>query len=306
MLERATDRSRLFPNYPPGQISPEDWHRQLVVQFLDSAPRTSMTSWEDIRSDAVALRAYLDGVDARLAGAGVAIHARSVHAWMAVQRDMKVSIPLGHPSMTVVNDYFAAKYGRRGLMDVSVGRMLVVFGHDPWVLRFPLVYGTVRVDLLRMIEDGTPDVISRLSASERSLLNDLVPRAFEAFDVLKRVPTELRADWAASVDQAVDPRGDLGLSRWSSQQVIEKLLKAFIRKNGGDVPHGRALRHPHELEPIAAAAEALGLRPLDRALLAKVECRAGVRYPENSVTLADAVGANQASVLLAGEIAKQW
>jgi hypothetical protein len=265
-----------------------------------------MASWEDIRSDAAALRSYLDGVDARLAGEGVAIHARSFHAWMAVQRDMKLSVPLGHPSMSVVGDYFTAKYGRRGLMDMSVGRMLVVFGHDPWVLRFPLVYGTVRVDLLRMIEDGTPDLISRLTSSERALLEDLVPRAFEAFNALKQVPTELCADWAASVDQAADPRGDFGLSRWASQQVVEKLLKTFVRKYGGVVPQGRALQHQHELEPVAAAAEALGLRPLDRALLAKVECRAGVRYPGNSVTLADAVDANQASVLIAGEIAKQW
>jgi hypothetical protein len=265
-----------------------------------------MATWDEIKSDAVALRTYLDGVDARLAGEGVAIHARSFHAWIAVQRDMRISVPLGHPSMTVVGDYFAAKYGRRRLMDAFVGRMLVVFGHDPWVLRFPLVYGRVRVDLLRMIEDGTPDLIARLTANDRAFLDDLVPRAFDAFNALTQVPTELCADWRAAVDQAVDPRGDFGLSRWSSQQVVEKLLKAFIRNHGGVVPQGRALQHQHELEPIAAAAEALGLRPLDRALLAKVECRAGVRYPGNSVTLADAVGANQASVLLAGETAKQW
>ncbi len=265
-----------------------------------------MTSWEDIRSDAVVLRTYLDGVDARLAGEGVAIHARSFHAWMAVQRDMLISVPLGHPSMTAIGDYFAEKYGRRGLMDMSVGRMIVMFGHDPWVLRFPLVYGRRRVDLLQMIEDGTPDLIARLTTNDRALLDDLLPRAFEAFNALKQVPMELRADWAASVDQAVDPRGDFGLSRWSSQQVVEKLLKAFIHKNGGVAPRGRALQHQHELEPVAAAAEALGLRPLDRAFLATVECRAGVRYPGNNVTLADAVGANQASILLAGEIAKQW
>jgi hypothetical protein len=265
-----------------------------------------MASWEEIKNDTVALRTYLDGVDARLAGEGVAIHARSFHAWMAVQRDMRISVPLGHPSMTAVNDYFATKYGRRRLMDMAVGRMLVVFGHDPWVLRFPLVYGRVRVDLLGMIEDGTPDLIARLTTNDRAFLDDVVPRVFDAFNALKYVPTELYADWAASVDQAVDPRGDFGLSRWASQQVVEKLLKAFIRKNGGLVPQGRALQHQHELEPVAAAAEALGLHPLDRTLLAKVECRAGVRYPGNTVTLADAVAANQASVLLAGEIAKQW
>ena len=45
-----------------------------------------MVTWEDIKHDAVALRRYLDNVDTRLAGEGVAIHARSFHAWIAVQR----------------------------------------------------------------------------------------------------------------------------------------------------------------------------------------------------------------------------
>ena len=125
--------------------------------------------------------------------------------------------------------------------------MLVMFGHEAWVLKFLLVYGRVRVDLLRMIEDGRPDLIARLTTTDRASLDDLGPRTFEAFNALKHVPTELRADWSASIDQAVDPRGDFGLSRWASQQVVEKLLKTFIRKHGGVVPQGRALQHPHEL-----------------------------------------------------------
>jgi len=265
-----------------------------------------MGTWEDFRSDAVALRAYLDGIDAQLASEGVAIHARSLHAWIAVQRDLRMTVPLGHPSMKPVADYFSAKYGRRTLMDPAIGRMLVMFGHEAWALRFPLVFGRVRVDLLRMIEDGTPDVVARLTAEERASLDNLVPRAFDAFNSLQHVPPDLRADWFNAVDQAVDPRGDRGLSRWSSQQVVEKMLKAYVRKSGGVVPMGRVLQHPHELAPVAAAAEAVGLRALDRTLLAKVECRAGVRYPGNAVTLVDAVAANQASVLLAGEIAKHW
>jgi hypothetical protein len=265
-----------------------------------------MDAWEDIRNDAGALRAYLDGVDARLASEGIAIHARTLHAWIAVQRDMRMVVPLGDPSMKPVDDYFSAKYGRRILMDPAVGRMLVMFGHEAWVLRFPLAFGRVRVDLRRMIEGGTPNVVARLTAEERAFLDVLVPRAFDAFNSLKHVPPDLRADWSNAVDQAVDPRGDRGLSKWSSQQVVEKMLKAYVRKSGGVVPTSRALQHPHELAPVAAAAEAVGLRAFDRALLAKVECRAGVRYPGNAVTLVDAVAANQALVLLAGEIAKQW
>lgn len=266
-----------------------------------------MATWDELRNDAFALRAYLDGVDAKLAGEGVAIHARSFRAWRTVQQDMRIIIPLGDASMAQVNEYFASKYGRRQLWDSSVGRMLVILGHEAWVLRFPLVYGRVRVDLRQMIEDGTDDVVARLNSTERASLDDLLPRAFEAFNALSHVPSELRADWSAAVDQAVEPQGDLGLSRWASQQVVEKMLKEYIRKHGGVPPMGKpALQHPHELAPVAAAAEALGLRAVDQALLARVECRAGIRYPGNQATLLEAVAANQASVLICGEIAKQW
>lgn len=263
-----------------------------------------MATWEQIRNDVDGLRAYLDSVDARLAGEGIAIHARAFHAWLAVQREMQISVSLGHPSVKPVDDYFGEKYGRRSLWDPSVGRMLVMFGHEAWVLRFPLVEGRMRVELLSMIEDGTPDVLARLTDAERALLERRVPQAFDAFNSLRQVPLDLRADWSTAVDQAVDPRGDMGLSKWSSQQVVEKMLKHYISMRVADVP--RELRYGHELAPLAHAAEVLGLGRVDQALLADVECRAGIRYPGNTATLQDAVAANQASVLICGELGKQW
>lgn len=79
-----------------------------------------MATWDEITNDPVQVRAYLDGEDAQLAADGVAIHARFLRAWSAVQKDMRISVPLGHPSMKTVDDYFAAKYGRRCLWDHSV------------------------------------------------------------------------------------------------------------------------------------------------------------------------------------------
>ncbi|MEZ4365022.1 MAG: hypothetical protein R2939_01900 [Kofleriaceae bacterium] len=259
-----------------------------------------MTTWDELRRDPVSLRAYLDQVDAQLSASGIAIHARVIHAWTAIQTDTRSVIPLGHPSLQVVDVYFKEKYGRRGLLDMSVGRMLVLFGHEAWALRFPMVYGTVRIDLARMIEDGTPDVLARMSSGERAHLDDLLPRAFRAFYALREVSPDLRADLSTAVEQAINPRGHLGLSKWSSQQAVEKMLKSYVLKQQHPVP-----KRGHKLEPIVATAEHLGLPPLNRNLLASVECDASARYPMDGVqvTLREAVEANQAATLLCGEIA---
>lgn len=115
-----------------------------------------MSIWDETRRDPIALRTYLDGLDERLAKDGVAIPARSFHAWSRVQEEMRICVSLGDPQMKPIEDYFAAKYGRRRLLDPSVGRMLVLIGHGAWSLRFPLVFGRVRVDVLRMIGHPLP------------------------------------------------------------------------------------------------------------------------------------------------------
>jgi len=80
-----------------------------------------VATWDETVNDAAALRAYLDALDARLAHDGVAIAARPIHAWMAIQSDMGLCVSLGDPCMKPVDDYFDTKYGRRALMDMSVG-----------------------------------------------------------------------------------------------------------------------------------------------------------------------------------------
>jgi hypothetical protein len=261
-----------------------------------------MSLWEEIQQDPAALRTYLDSVDERLASAGIAIHAREIHAWREVQKDMRICVSFGDPSLKPIGDYFNRKYAGRALWDPCIGRILVILGHEAWGLRFSLVYGNPRpITLREMIQDCPPDLEARLSDEEKSMLDRLLPRAQKALEAMRDVPIDVRADWPAAVDQAIDPRGNFGLSKWCSQQVVEKMLKAYLRKQGD-----HKLHHTHDVGVLASKAEERDLRTLDRALLNSVECRPALRYPGNGVTLAEAVAANQASVLLCGHIAMQW
>jgi hypothetical protein len=171
-------------------------------------------------------------------------------------------------------------------------------------VKFPLVYGTRPVDFPMMLEDGTPEIVARLTKPERKQLEELLPKAYEAFFELRHIPTNLRVDWPNAVSQALDPRGNYGASKWSSQQVFEKVLSAYVVAHGGVVPE-RA-KHRHILFEIAEAAYEAGLQPLDRDLLNTVQCGADTRYPSNTIQLSEAIRANQSSVLLCGEVARQW
>lgn len=265
-----------------------------------------MRRWSELLANPAALRDYLDALDAKFAKPDerVEIPARVMHAWGAVQEDFKVAFSTGSEWFKVIDAYFERKYGQRNLVDLAIGRMLVRIGHEAWVVRFPLCYGRVRLDLARMIENAPRGIVGQLTKPERAQLEGLIPRAFAAFDALKRIDPVMRVDWSNAVDQAVDPRGNFGLSKWSSQQVVEKMLSAFVRAHGGTMPS--KLQHPHDLAPIFKAAEAVGLRPADQELVNAVQCRATIRYPSNKVKLQEAIIANQASVFLCGDLACQW
>jgi hypothetical protein len=88
-----------------------------------------------------------------------------------------------------------------------------------------------------------------------------------------------------------------GLSKWSSLQAVEKLLKAFIHQQGGQV------ERIHKLEKLSEAAESLRLPPVPRSLLDKIQCPAGVRYGEIDVTPIEAVDAHHAALAICSGIA---
>lgn len=263
-----------------------------------------MRTWSELVASPVALREYLDGLDAEFArpSTRIEIPARALHAWARVQEGFKVSFSLDSPLFAAIAAYFRTKYGPRTLTDFAIGRMLIRIGHEAWVLRFPLCFGRVRLELSRMIENAPPGIVGQLTQPERSHLAALVPRAFEAFNAMTNVDSVLRVDWVSAVNCAVDPGGNAGSSKFHSQQVVEKVLCRFILDNGGTV----SKNHRHDLAPILREAERVGLRPLDRSMLNAVQCKADARYPSNQVKLQEAIAANQASVLLCGDIASQW
>jgi hypothetical protein len=264
----------------------------------------------------------MESIDMRLRAEGEDIAFRPMEALRLVSLDKNIDIPWGEPLATKINAWFEERYGERLKVDLSIGRMLLLIRGDAYVLKCPLAFDA-QVSLLRLIEGVTASTLRSLAPDELTAMRDAVQRACDVFAMLHagHVPRELLADWDAAVAQAVARPPHTGLSKWSSQQVVEKLLNGFIEKNGGDPKkvceaakraaqkHGKKTQQ-HSLWPLVHDAEARGLATLDREHLSRVECTANVRYAgrdeARAVTVAAAVEANQSSVFLAGAIAQQW
>jgi hypothetical protein len=268
--------------------------------------------WEDLEKPE-AFSEYMETVDARLKARGVDIPARPLHAMMLVSEELhtRFLIPNSEHARRI-NEWFQKRYGGRLKVDFCIGRMLILVAGDPYVARYPLVYGTVQLNLLQVIQGVTPATLQALPQRDLQAVLDLAKEGFEACNVLSRVPRQLVADRDTAVDQVMARPPDLGLSKWSSLQSVEKMLNAFLEKASGGswkLARKKGAAHQHDLAPLIGEAEGRGLAAVDRQHLKRVECTASVRYPGRpeamAVTLADAVGANQSSLFLCASVAKQ-
>lgn len=266
--------------------------------------------WHDL-DDPTAFAKYMESVDARLRDEGVDIPSRPIHAMGLISGELKISFALGSEVERRINGWFEARYADRLKIDFTLGRMLVLVDGDVYVARFPVVFGTAKLNLLQVVEGVTPATLTALAPADVQCLVQLAKDGFEAFVALADLPPALLADGHSSITQAMARPPNLGMSRWSSQQLVEKVLNAFVERKGGDVKRARkGGTHAHDFAPLVAEAQRCGLAPPDATLLKRVECTANIRYSEReegrAVTLVDAVEANQASVFLCAAVARQW
>jgi hypothetical protein len=264
--------------------------------------------WDDL-SEAQTFDEYMSSVNQRLIDDGVDVEARPMRAWLMVQRELKVGLAMPGAGSERIFAWFRGLYGERLHIDFSPGRILVMLRGDAWAMKLPRVFGTPPpLPFVRMIEKSTETLIHGLATEELDGLKLIARRAMEAFSAMEnKLPLEVQADWRTAVDQVVTNHHSYGLSKWSSQQAVEKVLSAYVSRNGGNtrLPR-RAGFHAHSLEPLVEEAERVGLQAVDRQLLAQAECSASARYPGRlSVTVQQAVAANQSSILICGAIARQ-
>jgi hypothetical protein len=270
-------------------------------------------------------------IDRELAGDGYTIPQRPIHAVMKVGQALGLSLPITKPKETNQHPYAANwpivesiyqwyehRYGDRTKQDFSQGTIAVPIRDDIYIVKLPLVYGAVSFHADRERQAGSSnifqgqrkfnvlDAFKDLADGLRQALTDEELLHIHSLFVFA-LSTMLRARSLAKDDQLIslaltdvstaanhlsDNQREYGLSKWASLQAAEKSLKYAIQSQTGTHPHG------HNLQKLYEDAESHGLTHDLQDAITHIQCSAGVRYGEESVSRGSALDAHHASIVV--------
>lgn len=199
----------------------------------------------------------IERADEELAKKGVKIHARPFHAFHLLAPDYVGSVlgygvdradypPFVGPNLLLkTSDWYKDRYGDRVNMPSDRGRVPVVVRGEVYVLRIPLVFGSVRVPVLRFVEGITESMADALTENELNAFRNAweagFPLTYEIEDLRQELEcgkismTETTknmlhsaiADRDTAV-QCLSGRPDTNGACFHAQQHAEKMLKVYL------------------------------------------------------------------------------
>lgn len=248
---------------------------------------------------------YMAGLDSCLKAENVAVHVRPFLAVSKASTDLKILIAFDDPLAERIRGWFERMYGDRLRAELTLGRSVVAILGDPYPVRLPVTYGAHHADPIGWVEGLTETMLQRLGEDGAAPVRLKLLQLRRGYNLKSFLPAEARswADVENAVRSILGRPPNYGISRFSSLQAAEKVLKAFIRAHGGKPPTGGP--KGHDLEHLRQMAEALAIPDLAQrridipaTLVAPIICTASVRYPGDASTLEEAVAAHHASVEL--------
>jgi hypothetical protein len=221
-----------------------------------------------------------------------------------------------------VNNWYNNKYGDKLKFDFRPGSSVLLIKKDPYEVEIPRFITPLNVvydrDLAKYrrippviiskhkIECNSLNSIKGLTQVIANELSDLelleihnyfvnVTKLYNEFLLISKHKfiKEALGDLKQAVGSIVDSQMQLGMSRWSTLQFSEKILKACALKESG--------KHPftHLLEEIIPGLKNKEFSKIQKKDIAAIQCSTNVRYDTKSSTLEDAVKAHHSSLNIA-------
>lgn len=271
----------------------------------------------------------MERIDEKLSKEDIPIPYRPIHATPQFSSDIEIPLSIKlppFPSMSdeehkgwlipeLINDWYKSSYGNSLNMNWGPGRMGVLINNDVWALRIPQLLGTCTIYFKRektpdggVIKDSCNglDCIENLPMGIRRNLSDealleLKNNFMLCYSVLTRlgerskevIVAQLSADLEASINHMIGTNPNYSLSKWSSLQASEKLLKAAIKFVG------ETFQRTHQLGSLVAKAQGAGVNINPTVEISHIQCSAGIRYGDETCSKIDAIKAHQSFFQLA-------
>lgn len=274
------------------------------------------------------LEEELEEIDAFLRQEKIPIPGRPLRAITEFSKKHKIGLPISEPIQGIFHEsyqywsitefimqWFDDRYGGRLGMDMGPGKCAFLLRGDPWVFHFPKFWGSYRFgasrkhssDELAPIEgiavynifESVKNLPSGLRESttdaELQEMLDVHRLGLGALSILdEKNDIELiksaSADIEAAVSHIMSTKSEYGLSKWSSLQATEKVLKGVMQNNN------LVYKKTHDLNKLAKQLDNIDIEVDIYSEIVEIQCLPSIRYGEESLTLEEAVKAHHASL----------
>lgn len=219
-----------------------------------------------------------------------------------------------------VHRWYEDRYGDRIKKHLGPGSYVILIRNEPWEVVLPLCFGRVsftiddnlkkqerkvrvesgeiipEVNILWHFKSMPQGMASSLTYDERnSIFLDYI-FGIDAVQSLKNnTATDFLKlasnDYDLAVYNIFQKQPDYNNSKWSSLQLVEKVMKSKLKQFG--VP----LKRTHDLKFLAKLLSDQGVT-VSESLIERVHCMAGVRYGETKVTKHEAVDAVKCALVI--------
>lgn len=233
---------------------------------------------------------YMEEIDQKLIKKNITIPRRPMLAILEISKDLNCSIAWEETFGKMIFAWYDEKYDKRLLMDFCIGKMVILINNVPFLVKFPLIFGKVKIYPLEWIKDITPNFFEFLNEDKLVNLANFILNKYNIFQEISKYIS--MSDLENAINQIMNQNPDYGQSKWSSLLIAEKMLKKYITDNGGQYNYN------HNLKELLKTARSLGLIDVQDDLIKKIQCKAEVRYNNTLISLDDAVSAHQASIEL--------
>ncbi|TDT86288.1 HEPN domain-containing protein [Pseudodesulfovibrio indicus] len=243
-------------------------------------------------------------IDWELQQEKVPVTAREIKAFMKFSQKTGLQIPLtgDHWITKTISEWYRSVYGEKLKVDFSPGSGVVALGHEPYLVKFPRIYGRVQVNPLEWIQGATPIILNSIPEESLTPFVQTLMMQYNDYIAAELLPVKCTDDLASAVNHMVAQRRNYGLSEWASQQSLEKTFKNFITEKGG------TFKFTHDLAKLHRKCVELGLPEIQKDIVDQVECAASARYIDDGendeYTLETAVNSFVASLHCVGRVAR--
>ena len=237
---------------------------------------------DEILHNKLAFEKLMITIDEDLRQREIPIPNRIFRAIDYICENFEIDVSWGDDLVKKVTVWFKEMYGERLKVNFDIGCSLVEIRGDLYKVKFPLVFGTCKINPFSLIENCPPRLLHSLSKVELDTMANQIMQHYKIYGNFKSLQNICVSELKTAIDKIFDRNPEYGLSRWASLQAAEKAIKEFIRNKGKNA------KRTHNLHDLIQDAKPLGLPDIDETLIAQVQCDAGVRYSEEQSTIRQA------------------